>query len=135
MRPRTGAIAVIYREHQFLVIERSQMVTAPGMFCFPGGAVEAGEDESEAVIRELNEELGLLDSQPCRCLWRSENQRGTQLAWWLTTIGDNSVIAPDPKEVAAFDWWTIDRMRSERRLLQSNREFLDAMIRGEFELA
>lgn len=134
MKSRTGAIAVIRSEKLFLVIERSQTVTAPGMFCFPGGGVEQGEEESHAVVRELNEELGLVDTEPIRCLWQSQNGRGTHLKWWLTVIREGSGIIPNPAEVASCHWWTLEQMLSEERLLTSNREFLDALRRGEFTL-
>ena len=39
---RRGVVAVVVLEERFLVIRRSQEVVAPGTYCFPGGAVEAG---------------------------------------------------------------------------------------------
>ena len=134
MKPRTGAIAVIRHQKLFLVIERSQTVNAPGKFCFPGGGVEPGEDESHAVVRELNEELGIVEADPIRCLWHSQNRRGTHLKWWLTAIREGSAILPNPDEVASFHWWTTEQMLGEEHLLDSNREFLDALARGEFTL-
>ena len=54
-----GVVAVVLRGDRFLVIRRSQVVRAPGMHCFPGGSIEAGESESDAVRREMLEELAL----------------------------------------------------------------------------
>jgi len=42
LSPRRGVVAVVMRGEQFLVIRRSQHVRAPGMYCFPGGTIEAG---------------------------------------------------------------------------------------------
>ena len=57
---RRGAIGVLCRSNgDFLVIERAASVRAPGRFCFPGGAIETGESEEEAVVREMSEELCL----------------------------------------------------------------------------
>ena len=67
---RRGAVAVIRRGQQFLVICRSQSVAAPGAYCFPGGTIEAGETEREALVRELQEELNLTVEPVCR-LWSS----------------------------------------------------------------
>ena len=61
-----GVVAVILRGERFLVIRRSQHVRAPGMHCFPGGGIEPGEAEPDAVRRELLEELGVA----CRPLRR-----------------------------------------------------------------
>jgi len=49
-------VAVILRGERFLVICRSQQVRAPGMYCFPGGGIEPGETEEQALRRELLEE-------------------------------------------------------------------------------
>src|SRR5262245_10114107 len=87
---RRGLVAVVIRNERFLVIRRSQHVRAPGMFCFPGGAIEPGEGEAAAVSRELHEELGL-SSLPQRLLWRSTTPWNVALAWWLAEIDAGAV--------------------------------------------
>jgi 8-oxo-dGTP pyrophosphatase MutT (NUDIX family) len=77
--PRRGVVAVVLRGERFLVIRRSQHVRAPGMHCFPGGAIEASEDEPAAVRRELLEELAL-ESRPVQLLWRSTTPWNVALA-------------------------------------------------------
>lgn len=44
---------------EFLIAERSESKPAAGLWEFPGGKVEAGENDHEALARELEEELGL----------------------------------------------------------------------------
>jgi len=45
-----GAVAVVVRSGRLLLIRRSRfVVAAPRAFCFPGGAVEPGDDESEGT--------------------------------------------------------------------------------------
>jgi 8-oxo-dGTP diphosphatase len=127
-----GVVAVVLRGEQFLVIRRSQHVRAPGMHCFPGGAIEPGETESEAVRRELQEELAL-DAQPQRLLWRSITPWGVALAWWLATIDDEAVPRPNPLEVESFQWQTAAEIRCLPKLLASNLEFLAAWEGGAIE--
>ena len=131
-RPVRGVVAVIVREGKLLVIERSQTVRAPGMFCFPGGAIEEGESEEAAVTRELLEELSLV-ARPDRPLYSSVTPWGVALSWWLAKI-DAQIPLPNPAEVASFHWLTVAEFRSLEKMLASNLEFLDAWERREFEI-
>jgi mutator protein MutT len=51
--------AVIERDSRFLVCERPPQKRHGGLWEFPGGKVEPGETDFEAVQRELREELGV----------------------------------------------------------------------------
>jgi 8-oxo-dGTP diphosphatase len=119
----SGVVAVVIRGDRFLVIRRSQHVRAPGMHCFPGGAIEHGETEADAARREMFEELSLA-ADPQRLLWRSVTPWGVQLAWWLVEIASDAVPVPNPLEVEWFDWLSIADIRALPRLLASNAEFL-----------
>ncbi len=132
-RPVRGVVAVVVREQKLLVIERSQLVRAPGMFCFPGGASEEGESEPAALARELIEELALA-AAPVRRLWNSVTPWGVALSWWLATIGEGTNPEPNAAEVASCHWLSVAEFRRLEKLLASNLEFLDAWERGEFEI-
>lgn len=130
---RRGVVAVIPNGEKLLVIRRSQLVVAPGAFCFPGGGIEPGETEDEALIRELREELQV-DMLPMRCLWRSRTAWGVELAWWLARLPADCVPRPSPAEVESYHWHTPAEIAALPGLLQSNHEFLAALARGEFSL-
>ncbi len=51
--------AIIERDDQFLIARRSSGRHLARKWEFPGGKVEAGESEVEALQRELQEELGV----------------------------------------------------------------------------
>jgi 8-oxo-dGTP pyrophosphatase MutT (NUDIX family) len=129
---RRGVVAVVLRGEQFLVIRRSQTVRAPGMHCFPGGTIEAGESEPDAVRREMCEELAL-EAQPRRLLWRSTTAWGVELAWWLTEIETAVKPVANPLEVESFHWLSAPEIRALAELLASNVEFLDAWEAGKIE--
>lgn len=131
--PRRGAVAVIVRERRLLVIRRSQLVEAPGMFCFPGGAIQQGEDQQQALVRELAEELGV-SVRPLRLLWSSTTRWNVQLNWWQAGLSEQEQPVPDPREVAEIQWLTTQELRALPELLSSNHEFLDALESGEFEI-
>jgi 8-oxo-dGTP pyrophosphatase MutT (NUDIX family) len=130
---RKGVVGVVTRGDQLLVIRRSQSVEAPGTYCFPGGAIEAGETEQDALRREFVEELGTA-ARPIRRLWRSRTDWNVELAWWLAELPADAMLSPQPLEVASFHWLTVQEIRGLPRLLSSNHGFLDAAERGEFSL-
>jgi 8-oxo-dGTP diphosphatase len=51
--------ALIVKDHQLLVCQRTRHQTMPLKWEFPGGKVEPGESPEAALHRELEEELGI----------------------------------------------------------------------------
>lgn len=51
--------ALIVRDGQVLVTQRSVIMSLPLKWEFPGGKVEPGESPRDCIVRELKEELGL----------------------------------------------------------------------------
>ena len=130
---RRGAVAVIVEHGRWLAIRRSQQVSAPGAVCFPGGGIEADEDEAAAVVRELREEL-VLTVRPLRRLWENVTPWGVHLAWWSAERADDAPPTPHLPEVAEYFWLTADEMVAHADLLHSNRAFFEALARGEITL-
>jgi 8-oxo-dGTP diphosphatase len=128
--PRRGAVAVIWRGEELLVIRRALHIRAGGMMCFPGGGIEAGETEEEALMRELREELNATVI-PVRRVWQSTTRWGVELNWWLAELPDHSTLAANPDEVHSIHWHTPPVMTRLSNLLESNREFLALAARGE----
>ncbi len=58
-QPLVVVAAVIERDGWILACRRRPEKTAGGRWEFPGGKVEAGEDPEEALVREIEEELGV----------------------------------------------------------------------------
>ena len=131
--PRRGAVAVVVRGDRFLVIRRSQSVPAPGMYCFPGGGIEGEETEAQAVIRELQEELGVAVRPTCK-VWHCLTRWRVDLAWWRSELDLDAAIAANPAEVESVHWMTVEEMLSLDNLLETNRHFLQALAAGEVVL-
>ena len=130
---RRGVVAVIFRDKRLLVIRRSQTVTAPGTLCLPGGGIEEGETEREALLREMQEELNL-DVTPIRLCWRNTTSWGTHLAWWYASISDEQSPKANPEEVAEVFWMTKSEIKRSESMLPSLPDFIEAMERNEVEL-
>ena len=128
-----GSVAVIVRRGRLLVIRRSQRVVAPGAFCFPGGGIEPDESEQEALVRELREELGVA-VRPQRRLWRSITPWRVQLAWWLADLDPEAQPVPNPAEVESVHWYTPEELARLPGLLETNRQFLQALDCGAIDL-
>lgn len=52
-----GAV-IINEKNEVLCALRSQQMSMPGMWEFPGGKIEPGETPQSSLIREIREELG-----------------------------------------------------------------------------
>jgi 8-oxo-dGTP diphosphatase len=119
-----GVVAVIERGGRFLMIRRSNAVTAPGAWCFPGGAMRAGENAADALQRELLEELDARIEPRCE-VWRWRREEGDlELRWWRADLLDDA-LRPNPAEVQDVRWMTAAEIRNTPGVLPNNVTFLD----------
>jgi len=59
------AVALIDQDNRVLLQQRPEGKQLAGLWEFPGGKVEAGETPEQALVRELQEELGIDIRQSC----------------------------------------------------------------------
>src|SRR5205814_8095908 len=60
-----AACALIDADGRVLIAERPAGRSMAGLWEFPGGKVELGERPEQSLIRELNEELGIVVNEAC----------------------------------------------------------------------
>lgn len=60
-----SAVALIDKEGRVLLAQRPEGKSMAGLWEFPGGKVEVGETPENALIRELEEELGINTWSSC----------------------------------------------------------------------
>jgi len=127
-------VAITRRDGLFLAIRRGRTVAAGGRVCFPGGHIEPGEEEHQAVVRECLEELAA-PVVAAQCVWRSVTDWGTALAWWTVSLEREAVLVPHPIEVEEIFWASADQLLDDPMLLDGNREFLLAVNEGRIVLS
>jgi 8-oxo-dGTP diphosphatase len=59
------ACALIDADNRVLIAQRPQGKALAGLWEFPGGKLDAGERPEQALIRELDEELGITVREAC----------------------------------------------------------------------
>ena len=78
-----AVVAVITKEKMVLIIQRGEDVPFPGYWAPLSGKMEPQEDQAEAVVREVREEVGLT-VRPVRKVWECTAASGShKLHWWL----------------------------------------------------
>ena len=60
-----AAAALVDEEARVLVATRPERKSMAGLWEFPGGKVEPGETPEACLVRELEEELGIVTKPPC----------------------------------------------------------------------
>jgi len=59
------AVALVDADRRVLIAQRPEGKSMAGLWEFPGGKVEPGESPEAALIRELQEELGIETKEAC----------------------------------------------------------------------
>ena len=59
------AAALVDPDGRVLIAQRPEGKSMAGLWEFPGGKIESGERPETALIRELDEELGIAVKEPC----------------------------------------------------------------------
>lgn len=118
-----GAIGILREHNQLLVIRRAAGVARPGCWCFPGGHVEAAETPRQAVVRELQEELGIQVVATRRLgTVRVSDINYVLAVWCVEHVGGS--ITPAPSEVAEVRWMLPDELRQIEPSMPSNESVL-----------
>lgn len=124
--PVLGVLGILRDGERVLMIRRSEWVRVPLAWCFPGGAIEAGESQVEALVREMREELDLI-VQPGELLMTQTKHEGRLIlyCWSAEIVG--GLLAANPKEVAEARWMTPAEVRAMEGVLPGTAEILETI--------
>ncbi|MFP8880151.1 MAG: NUDIX domain-containing protein [Myxococcota bacterium] len=124
---RDGVVAILFRGSQMLMIQRGPDVPFAGYWAPPSGKVEKGESIEAALVREVEEEVGLV-VRPTRRLWQSMSQDGKfRLHWWAATI-ISGALEPDEREVAETRWIEAHQHTELTPTFESDRFFFSKVL-------
>ena len=104
------AAGVLIEKGRVLLTQRKAGAHLEGMWEFPGGKVESGEDPRDALVRELREELGIEvavgEAVDVTFHRYEEADKSVLLLFFDATRKENSA-EPAALDVAAFRWASI----------------------------
>lgn len=125
------AAAVMLRDHgrEFLLAQRPEGKVYAGYWEFPGGKVEPGESVRDALIRELQEELGITVTACSPWLTRQFTypHATVRLNFWRVTAWEGEIGITAPLEHAAVDWQKTGEMATVAPILPANDPILKAL--------
>lgn len=106
------AVSIVAREHDRFLLVRRGHAPSKGLYAFPGGRVEPGENDEDAARRELLEETNLTAEHFTyleKMMIQSDNGKRYRLAIFLAEGVAGTLQARDDATWAG--WCTLEEMR------------------------
>lgn len=123
------AAAVLLRGDEFMLACRPEGKVYAGYWEFPGGKVEPGETVREALVRELQEELGITVTQATPWLHRRfiYPHAHVHIHFWRVTAWEGEVGITAPLEHSAVAWQLRTGPNTVEPMLPANAPILKAL--------
>lgn len=116
---KDAVAVVIKRKGKFLLIKRAKKGAAEDYWCPITGAVEEGETQKEAVLREAQEEMGI-GVEPIRKVWECFTEDSDYLLhWWYVQLLNDDVRV-DPVEVKDYRWVNVSEMKAIDKMFKAD---------------
>jgi 8-oxo-dGTP diphosphatase len=120
------AAAILDASDRVLIAERPAGKHMAGRWEFPGGKVAPGESEEAALVRELQEELGIqcVQARPMMRLRHRYPDREVELSMWVVERYRGEAQALDGQRLK----WVPRRQLAGEDLLEADRPFVAALV-------
>ncbi|MER2998408.1 (deoxy)nucleoside triphosphate pyrophosphohydrolase [Pontibacter populi] len=101
--------AIIEQDVKVLITQRSSKMAQPLLWEFPGGKIDAGESETDALIWEIQEELNLLivPQQRLTPVKHSYGSKTIELIPYTCTLQSGEIKLAEHN---AYSWVSIDEL-------------------------
>ena len=119
--------AVIARNDRYLITQRRPTAVLPGLWEFPGGRVEEGETDAQALRREVQERVGV-DVEVGACIGRRTHDYdgySVDLALYQATIPGST----EPRAVRVADCrWVASSEFEKYRFPAADQATMDLLL-------
>ncbi len=124
---REAVVAVLRQGNRVLVIRRGPQARLPGYWAPLSGTIEPGEQQEEALVREVREEVGL-QIVPLRKVWESTTEDASfVLRWWTATV-ESGELTLDPGEVSEARWVTAEEFGQLQPTFAGDESFFQEIL-------
>lgn len=124
---RVVAGALLDRAGLVLIAQRPRGKVLAGRWEFPGGKLADGESPSDALQRELREELGI-DVRQFEWVLDIENALAKSPLTLHCFVVTDYVGEPQPRDGQALEWVPIEQL-SQHDILEADQPFIEALQR------
>lgn len=118
--------AVILRDGRYLVCRRPPEKRHGGLWEFPGGKVDRSETRTQAVRRELAEELGLEALEVGLVLFTSADEGAPYLIEFIETVAEGAPVLHEHSEIG---WFTAAELVT-LPLAPADARFASSLLKG-----
>jgi 8-oxo-dGTP diphosphatase len=122
---RVVAAALYDSQGRVLITERPPGKHLAGRWEFPGGKLEPGESEQQALVRELREELGIevATAHPELTLRHDYAERRVEISMWIVDDYAGEPRGLDGQRLK----WVAPMELADEDVLEADRPFIEAL--------